>query len=85
MSLCGWIYLLAIAGMYYLASYDTAHDISWWVSTGLDRMLMPGLLLAWAGGVAGLQVLIPGLAAQPARMTRLGCPAMISYAPLTSR
>ena len=36
----------------YLASlYNTAHDISWWVSTGLDRMLLPGLLLAWVGGV----------------------------------
>jgi hypothetical protein len=65
-ALCGWVYMLAIAGMYYLASYDTVHDISWWVSTGLDRMLMPGLLLAWAGGVAWMQVLIPGLAAAPA-------------------
>ncbi|OGO34474.1 MAG: hypothetical protein A2W35_16820 [Chloroflexi bacterium RBG_16_57_11] len=65
MALCGWVYLLAIAGLYYLASYDTAHDISWWVSTGLDRMLMPGLLLAWAGGVGWLQVLIPGLTEPP--------------------
>ena len=66
LALCGWVYILAIAGMYYLASYDTAHDISWWLSTGLDRMLMPGLLLAWAGGLAWLQVLVPGLAAPPA-------------------
>jgi hypothetical protein len=66
LALCGWVYLLAIAGMYYLTSYDTAHDISWWVSTGLDRMLIPGLLLAWAGGLAWMQVLMPGLAAPPA-------------------
>jgi hypothetical protein len=65
-ALCGWVYLLAIAGMYYLTSYEAIHDISWWVSTGLDRMLMPGLLLAWAGGIAYMQVLFPGLAAPPA-------------------
>lgn len=58
MTLCSGIYLLGIAGMYYLTSYDSAHDISWWVSTGLDRMLMPGLLLLWAGGVAMVEDII---------------------------
>jgi hypothetical protein len=52
MALGGWAYLLAIGGIYYLTSYDSVHDISWWVSTGLARMLMPGLLLGWAGGIA---------------------------------
>jgi hypothetical protein len=52
MALCGWAYLLAIGGIYYLTSYDSVHDISWWVSTGLVRMLMPGLLLCWVGGIA---------------------------------
>ena len=39
-------------GIYYLASYDSVHDISWWVNTGLDRMLFPGLLLLWVGGIS---------------------------------
>ncbi len=54
MLICGGVYLLAIVAMYYLVSYDPNHDISWWVSTGLDRMVLPGLLLAWVGGIAGL-------------------------------
>ncbi len=54
MLLCGGVYLLAILAMYYLTSYDPSHDISWWVSTGLDRMVLPGLLLVWVGGIAGL-------------------------------
>jgi hypothetical protein len=37
--------------MYYVASFDTNHDVSWWVSTGLERMLFPGLLLLWLGGI----------------------------------
>jgi hypothetical protein len=65
LALCGVAYILAIAGMYYLASYDTAHDISWWLSTGLERMLLPGLLLAWVGGVAWTQVIVPVLAEPP--------------------
>ncbi len=52
--LCGGVYLLAVLAMYYLTSYDPSHDISWWVSTGLDRMVLPGLLLVWVGGIARL-------------------------------
>jgi hypothetical protein len=43
-------------GVYYLTSYDTAHDISWWVDTGLDRMMLPGLLLLWIGGISGVSL-----------------------------
>jgi hypothetical protein len=48
----GVLITLAILGIYYLASYDSVHDISWWVNTGLDRMLFPGLLLLWVGGIS---------------------------------
>jgi hypothetical protein len=43
--------ILAILLGYYLLAFVSigGHDISWWVSTGLDRMLMPGIVLAWVG------------------------------------
>ena len=43
----GIAYVLAIMFMYYIVSYDTGHDISWWASTGLARMMLPGILLSW--------------------------------------
>jgi hypothetical protein len=39
------------AGIYYLASFDRVHDISWWISTGYDRMLLPGTILLLIGGI----------------------------------
>lgn len=48
----GLMFLLLTASIYYLASYDTIHDIRWWVSTGLERMLLPGALLLYSGGMA---------------------------------
>jgi hypothetical protein len=48
----GILIVLAILGIYFLASYDRVHDISWWVNTGLDRMLLPGLMLLWVGGIS---------------------------------
>ncbi len=38
-----------ILAMYYLLSFGKEHDISWWVSTGLNRMLLPAVVLAWVG------------------------------------
>jgi hypothetical protein len=48
---CGGLYLAAVIGMYILTAYDTVHDISWWVSTGLERMALPAVILLWLGGV----------------------------------
>ena len=49
--LAGWIFIGMICLMYYITSYDITHDVSWWVSTGLERMLIPGMLLLWMGGI----------------------------------
>ncbi len=50
----GAIFVAIILASYYLTSYQTATaDISWWVSTGLDRMLMPGLLLLALAALIG--------------------------------
>ena len=54
--LSGLLYLAAMIGVYYLTSYDTAHDISWWVDTGLDRMMLPGVILLWIGGISGVRL-----------------------------
>jgi len=51
----GLIYLGLIVGLYHVVSYDTLHDLSWWVKTGLDRMLLPGVLLLVIGGLASLE------------------------------
>jgi hypothetical protein len=45
----GLICVLLILGIYQLASYDPGRDISWWVSTGLERMMLPGIVLLWLG------------------------------------
>ena len=50
----GLIYIIAVSGIYYLASYDTVHDISWWVNSGLDRLMMPGVILCWVGCVSAV-------------------------------
>ena len=54
LALSGSAGTLIILGIYYLAAFDPQHDISWWVSTGLDRMLMPPLLLLFLAGMVAL-------------------------------
>ncbi len=60
LALTGVICLGAVLGMYYITSYDTNHDISWWVSTGLERMLLPAASLLWLGLFLGGQPLDNG-------------------------
>ncbi|MFN2128465.1 MAG: hypothetical protein ACK2TU_11470, partial [Anaerolineales bacterium] len=45
----GGLFLLMIVGMYYLTSYDLANDLSWWVTSGMNRMIFPGIILLWLG------------------------------------
>ncbi len=56
--LSGLAYMLAILGFYYLASFDTVHDISWWVNTGLMRMMLPAFILLWLGGIELLGIFL---------------------------
>jgi hypothetical protein len=53
----GALYVLGVFGMYYLASYDANHDMNWWINTGLDRMLLPAVLLSGLGSAAWLKLL----------------------------
>jgi hypothetical protein len=52
----GALYTLLVAGVYYLATFDSIHDIEWWLSTGLDRMLFPAVLLLFLGAGAASQL-----------------------------
>lgn len=51
----GGLFLAMIIGMYYLTSFDSAQDLSWWVTTGLNRMIFPGLVLLWLGIIGAYQ------------------------------
>jgi hypothetical protein len=53
-ALSGLVCVGAVLAIYQVTSYDTVHDLSWWISTGFDRLLLPGFLLLWVGGLAGL-------------------------------
>ena len=53
-ALSGLVCVGAVLAIYQVTSYDTVHDISWWINTGFDRLLLPGFLLLWVGGLAGL-------------------------------
>jgi hypothetical protein len=48
----GALAIACVLGMYYVTSFDTVKDLSWWISTGMERMLMPGFLLLWLAGMA---------------------------------
>ena len=52
----GWLFLLGLLMSYYPLSvfFKESHDISFWLAVGLDRMLMPALVLIWWGFVAAL-------------------------------
>lgn len=47
--LIGLSVLAAFLGIYYLLSFDPTHDLSWWLSTGFTRMILPGVVLLWTG------------------------------------
>ncbi len=52
--LLGVVLVLPFLGVYWAASYDTRSDLQWWLSTGFNRMLMPGITILWlAAWVAG--------------------------------
>ena len=45
----GGLWIAMISGMYYLLSFSSSHDLSWWVTSGLNRMVFPGIILLWLG------------------------------------
>lgn len=47
--LSGLLISLTIIGIYFMLSFDSKHDVSWWVNTGFDRMELPGVLFLLYG------------------------------------
>jgi hypothetical protein len=52
----GWLYIAVILAGYALTPFLEArdHPVDWWLGGGLNRMVMPGVLLVWAGVGRGL-------------------------------
>jgi hypothetical protein len=65
--------------MYYLTSYETVHDISWWVSTGLGRC-SPGSRL---GRSRLMNLYLDWLPHRPGMIQPMAATTTL-YAPLTS-
>jgi hypothetical protein len=45
----GCLFIIMIIGMYYLTSFDSTNDLSWWLTSGLNRMLFPGIIICSLG------------------------------------
>jgi hypothetical protein len=63
--LAGGLSGLSILGLYYLLSFDGGHDIRWWATTGLNRMLLPSIVLLWVAAACHLTTLFPPGDRQP--------------------
>ncbi len=53
LAILGGLFLLAACAIYYVTSFDQSEDLSWWLTTGFDRIAMPGILLLFLAGVLG--------------------------------
>jgi len=53
--LTGLLYTILIIVVYYFASFDIKHDVSWWINTGFERMLLPAVSLLWFGSWLGIE------------------------------
>lgn len=47
LGLAGLTNVTAIIGMYYIFAFDPVHDIDWWLGSGFNRMVLPGMGLLW--------------------------------------
>jgi len=57
----GVLFMLLIIGMYYLTSYDTVNDLGWWVSSGLNRMIFPGIFIFGLGIIVGINDILKAM------------------------
>jgi hypothetical protein len=51
----GLVVISVVSAMYYTLAFDINHDMSWWLTSGLNRQLMPGMTLLWIGIMDYLQ------------------------------
>ena len=43
--LVGFVNVVIMIGIYYIFAFDSRYDISWWLNSGFNRMVMPGAFL----------------------------------------
>ena len=43
----GIICSILFFGVYYIVAFDTEHEFIWWLASGFNRMIMPGMSLIW--------------------------------------
>jgi hypothetical protein len=43
----GAVYLLMVFGVYYSTLFVDGPSLAWWLSTGLTRLIMPGVITLW--------------------------------------
>jgi hypothetical protein len=51
-------YVLGVIAMYYITSYDESNSLDFWLGTGADRMLIPGIVLFGVSSALILSMLI---------------------------
>jgi len=49
--LIGFLNVVIVIGIYYIFAFDSRYDISWWLNSGFNRMVMPGMILIWLGTI----------------------------------
>lgn len=50
----GLLWTGLIIALYYVFSFDRVHELDWWLNTGFNRMIMPGMVLIWTGSALAL-------------------------------
>lgn len=50
----GLLWTGLIIALYYVFSFDQVHELDWWLNTGFNRMIMPGMVLIWTGSALAL-------------------------------
>jgi hypothetical protein len=39
--------VLTMIGMYFTFAFEPVHELEWWLTSGFNRMILPGMLLIW--------------------------------------
>lgn len=44
--------VLVMVGVYYTFAFEPVHELEWWLTSGFNRMILPGMLLIWLSAAA---------------------------------
>lgn len=43
----GALFVILMIGVYFTFAFEPVHDLDWWLTSGFNRMILPGMLLVW--------------------------------------